>query len=122
MEHASLPNAYGSSVVSMASTEHVEGEPALFKSFRFECHDHCTPKNVIALISEKILGDGDVKFTMIEAASTLEGEMLEWMYVEASACASTEDVCVQFTAEAERLGIYINVKILDVEFYGAQPT
>jgi len=109
-------------VANMASAKHVEKEPTMFETLRFECRDHCTPKSVLALISGKILGDGDVEFTRIEAACTLEGEMLEWMYVEASACASTEDICVQFTAEAERSGMYVDVKVLGVEFYSAQPT
>jgi len=108
-------------VVHMTSAEHVEEGPALIETFRFECHDHCTPRTVLALISEEILRDGDVKFTRIEAASTLEGEMLEWMIVEAAVCSSTEGVCVQFTAEAKRSGMYIDVKILDAEFYGNQP-
>jgi len=109
-------------VVSMTSAGHAEEEPASIETFRFECLDHCTPKTVLALISEKILGDGDLKLTRFKAASTLEGEMLEWMRVEASVCASTENVCVEFTAEAERSGMYVDVKILGVEFYGNQPT
>jgi len=85
----------------------------LFKTFRFKCYNDCTPKTVIVLISEKILGAGDVRLVRIETASTLTGEILEWMYVDASVCTSAEDVCVEFTAEVERSGKYVDVKILE---------
>jgi len=83
---------------------------------RFRCLDPCTPKAVLVLIAGEILGVRDVKLVRFDAASTLKGKTLEWMYVNASACTSAEDVCVQFTAEVERSGKYLDVKIINVEF------
>jgi len=57
-----------------------------------------------------------VKLVRVEAASTLKGKTLEWMYVNASACSSTKGVCVQFTAEVECSGKYVDVKIIDIKF------